>query len=308
MKKELLSKAATACSKAAFALRKRSPEILVTVGVIGTVASAVIACKATIKANDILAETKSELEAVHTCESSEEHRDEYTEDDAKKDKAIIYVQTGVKFLKLYAPAVILGALSLSCIIASNDILRKRNAALAAAYTAVDTGFKEYRNRVAERFGEEVDKELRYNIKAKTITETVTDKNGKEKETARTIPVADPNAYSEYAKIFDESNINYEKDSDYNKRFLIMQQNYANDRLRAKGYLFLNDVYEMLGFERTKAGQIVGWVWDPDNPTGDNYVDFGIFEINREKARDFVNGYERAIVLDFNVDGPILDSI
>ena len=295
-------------NKVGFVIKKRSPEILVAIGVIGTVASAVIACRATTKAGDILEKAKESLDAVHMCESDETHAEEYTPDDARKDKTIIFVQTGMKFAKLYAPAVILGALSISCMVASNDILRKRNAALAAAYTAVDTGFKEYRSRVKERFGEEVDRELRHNIKALTVSETVVNEKGKEETVERTLKVADPNVYSDYARVFDESNANYEKDSEYNKHFLISQQNYFNDRLRSQGYLFLNEVYEALGFDRTKAGQIVGWTWNPDSPTGDNYVDFGIFEVDREKARDFVNGYERAIVLDFNVDGPILDLI
>ncbi len=254
---------------------------------------------------------KQKKEPIHKVQESKKFSEQYTQDDAKKDLAIVYVQTGIRFAKLYAPSVILGTLSLTSILASTNILRKRNIALAAAYATVDRGFKEYRNRVIERFGEEIDRELKYNIKAKEIEEKITDENGKEKTVKKTVMVADdPNQYSDYARFFDDGCTGWEKDSEYNLMFLRSEQNYANDRLKARGYLFLNEVYERLGIKPTKAGQAVGWIYDPDNPKhkGDNYVDFGIYEIDRERSRAFVNGYERTILLDFNVDGPILDSL
>ncbi len=309
-KMEITNRLGKTFYKAKFILQKHSPEILVVAGVAGTVVSAVMACRATTKINGILAQTKIEVDQIHEAEETRPD-EEYSDDDCKKDLAIVYVQTGIKFAKLYAPSVILGALSITGILASNNILRKRNVALAAAYTVVDKGFKEYRSRVVERFGEEVDKELKYNIKAKKFEETVIDEgSGKEKKVKKSVNVADPNEHSDYARFFDEASRNWEKNSEYNLMFLRAEQNYANDRLRARGYLFLNEVYERLGIPMTKAGQIVGWVYKPDDPEfkGDNYVDFGIYEIDRERNRAFVNGYERSILLDFNVDGPILDSI
>ena len=65
---------------------------------------------------------------------------------------------------------------------------------------------------------------------------------------------------------------------------------------------------MLGFRLTKAGAVVGWIYDPREPMGDNFVDFGMFEVCREKAVDFVNGYERSFILDFNVVGDITDAL
>lgn len=181
-------------------------------------------------------------------------------------------------------------------------------ALAAAYTAVDRGFKEYRARVAERFGEEAEFQLRHNIKAKEIVETVIGEDGKEKEVKKTVNVMDPPMPSEFARFFNESCGSWSKEAEYNLMFLRAEQNYANDRLRARGYLFLNEVYDRLGIPPTKAGQIVGWVYDPDSPDGDSYVDFGIYDVYNERSQDFVNGYERNILLDFNVDGNILDLI
>ena len=105
-------------------------------------------------------------------------------------------------------------MSIAAIIGGHHILRKRNIALAAAYTAVDKGFKEYRGRVLERFGEEVDRELRYNIKAKEIEKTVTDANGKETVVKETVDVADPNLTSDYARFFDDGCTGWTKDPEF----------------------------------------------------------------------------------------------
>lgn len=290
-----------------FKIRKHSPEILIVTGIAGTVASAVMACRATTKLDDVLAESKEKIDKIHEVVEDESFADRYTQEDANKDLTIVYVQTVVKVAKLYAPAVILGALSITSILASNNILRKRNVALAAAYATIDKSFKEYRGRVVERFGKEVDRQLKYNIKAQKIEETVMDpETGKEKKVKKTVDISDINEPSEFARFFDDGCKGWEKDAEMNLSFLRAQQQYANDLLRARGYLFLNDVYRMLGIPETKAGQIVGWTYDEKNPIGDNWVDFGIYDVNRPKARDFVNGYERTILLDFNVDGPILD--
>ena len=285
-------------------VEKHSPEILAGVGVVGVVASTIMACKATMKLNDILEESKETRDKIREVESNPRYEEQYSHEDAKKDLTINYTQTGLKIAKLYAPAVILGSASLGCLLASNDILRKRNAALSAAYMTVDKSFKEYRQRVVDRFGEEVEKEIRYNIKAEEITSTVVAEDGSETTITETVKTMDPNLYSDYAKFFDEASPYWQKDPEYNFMFLKSQQQYANDLLKARGRLFLNEVYEMLGIDKTKAGQIVGWVYNPENPIGDNFVDFGIFDMSKERVRAFVNGYEPNILLDFNVDGDV----
>ena len=285
-------------------VQKHSPEILAGVGVVGVVASTVMACKANMKLNDILEESKETRDKIREVESNPRYEEQYSHEDAKKDLTINYTQTGLKIAKLYAPAVILGSASLGCLLASNDILRKRNAALSAAYMTVDKSFKEYRQRVVDRFGEEVEKEIRYNIKAEEITSTVVAEDGSETTVTETVKTMDPNLYSDYAKFFDEASPYWQKDPEYNFMFLKSQQQYANDLLKARGRLFLNEVYEMLGIDKTKAGQIVGWVYNPENPIGDNFVDFGIFDMSKERVRAFVNGYEPNILLDFNVDGDV----
>lgn len=298
-------------NRAGLQLKKHSPEILVIGGVIGLVTSAVMACKATTKAQVILEEAKTQVDAVHEVVADETiSKEKYSEEDSKKDLAIIYVQTGIKFAKLYGPSIILGALSITSILASNNILRKRNVALAAAYTAVDTGFKEYRGRVVERFGKELDKELRYNIKAQEIEETVVNENGEETTVKKVVNVStNPiDLYSSYARCWDKHCKGWHEDHELRLLFLRQTQNYANDLLKLRGHVFLNDVYDMLGFQRSKAGQLVGWVYDEKNPVGDNFIDFGIYDIYKEGSRDFVDNREPAIWLDFNVDGNIWELI
>lgn len=306
MKTELMTKMSGIVRKAGFKLQKTSPEILIVVGIVGAVAGGVLACKATMKVNDILDDAKDELDKIHECAEDPKYADKYTADDAKKDTAIVYAKTGLKFVRLYAPSIALFTVSMTGIVASHVILKKRNVALAAAFTTVNESFKAYRGRVKERFGDEVERQLKLGTKVMEIEEQVVDDNGREQTVKKTVDVRDSasSRHSEFARFFDESSAYWEKDSEYNLMFLNRMQDWANNRLRANGRLFLNEVYEALGIPTTKAGQVVGWVYDPKCPIGDNYVDFGIYDIYNESSRDFVNGYERSILLDFNVDGNI----
>jgi hypothetical protein len=307
MKKETFMKTVNAKTrKIGIKLKKHSPEILLVAGLGGAVVSAVMACKATTKLSTIMEESKNNLEAIHKCSEDKEMADTYSVEDAKKDTTIVYVQTGVKLAKLYAPAIAVGIVSATSILAANNIMRKRNVALTAALTTTDQAFKEYRSRVVDKFGEQVDKELKYDIKAKKFEETVTDpETGKEKKSKNTVSIANPGC-SEYARFFDETCKGYERETQYNLMFLRAQQQFANDKLVADGFLFLNDVYDMLGIDKTPTGQLVGWKYDElNNDVGDNYVDFGIMETNRETED---GGYEPVILLDFNVDGDILHLI
>lgn len=308
MKNELIAKVSRSLHKVGFKIKKHSPEILVVVGVAGIVTSTVMACKATTKVSEIVNETKETIDTIHEVLETEKDNPEgvYTQEDANKDLAIVYTQAGVKFAKLYGPAVLIGVASIGCMVGSNRILRKRNVALAAAFATVDKSFKEYRGRLIERFGEDMDRELRFNIKAKEIEETVVDEEGNETVVTKTVQVADPNAYSMYSVVFCEGSTGWTKNPELNKLFLIQQQNHANDKLRMNHIVTLNEVYEMLGVPKTAYGQIAGWVWTEDESAGNNYIDFGIFDTNNPKACDFVNGHERSIILDFNCIGNVLE--
>lgn len=302
-KTEIMKSVNGVASKTVMKLKKHSPEILVVAGIAGTVVSAVLACKATTKVAEILDETKGTLDTIHEgMETGAINGQEYTTEDGKKDTVVVYAQTGMKLAKLYAPAIILGTLSITSILASNNILRKRNVALGAAYAAIDKNFKEYRGRVIERFGEQVDTELKYGIKAKKFEEIEVDpETGKEKKVKKTVMVADPNLQSDYAVYFDSKSRNYETNPDYNRMFLKAQQAFANDKLQTRGHLFLNEVLDDLDLPRTPAGQIVGWT--KDGPDG--YVNFRIVEVERETED---GRHEPALLLDFNVEGNIWEKM
>lgn len=297
-------------------LVKYSPEILTTVGVVGIVASTVLACRATLKVEGILEEAKAKLDKVKFAHDSVPKED-YSEKDYQKDLIVVYTQTSVEFIKLYGPSATLGLVSIACLFGAQGILKKRNVAIIAAYKAAEESFANYRRNVVSEFGEDKDAEFKRGSHTETSTVVEVDENGKKTKRTVKTEVNDPNGLSVYARYFDESCVHWEKVPEYNFTFLKCQQNYANDLLHSRGHIFLNEVYDMLGFPRTQAGAVVGWVRkkpyqmknaNDEYSEGDGFVDFGIFDTTRTAARDFVNGYERVVLLDFNVDGIIYDLI
>ena len=309
-KTEIMNGLSRKFGKASLKLKKYSPEILVGAGVIGGVASAVMACKATLKVNEVVEEHQHNIEKIHVAAEKgiTEAGKEYTEEDCKKDLTIAYVQTGVKLAKNYAPAIAVGTLSVASILTGHNMMRKRYLATAAAYSILDKSFKDYRGRVIERFGKELDQELRYNIKAKEVEEVVVNEDGSESVVKKTVNVVDPNDVDDFSRIWYEGNPGWTKDPERNLLYLKNVQRWLTEKLHAQGYLFLNDAYEALGFNRTKHGQIIGWVYDDKNPIGDNFVDFGLYDTNDPAKARFVNGDERNILITFNHDGNILEYI
>lgn len=297
-------------------LRKSSPEILLVGGIVGVGASTIMACRATLKADEVIENANSKLERIHKAHEME--TEDYTETDYKKDLFYAYMQTGWDFVKLYGPSVTLSVLSVSCILGSHNIMKKRNIALTAAYKAVEKGFSDYRKRVVDELGEEKDKQFKYGIKKEKITVTEKDENGKDKKVKKTIDVLDPNGLSQYARVFDDNtSTQWSPAPGYNQTFLITTQNYMNDKLKAKGHVFLNEVYDALGLPRSSDGAIVGWVFG----NGDDFIDFNMFEVadsrylNKmvndtlgEQRASFINGNCKSTILDFNVDGVIWDLI
>lgn len=313
---ELTNIATRAFHNVGFQLKKHSPEILVVTGIVGTVASTVLACKATTKLHAVLDDTKEKIDMFH--QGAEDGRVQsvvegevvvvdYTEEDCTRDITVTYAKTGIELAKLYGPAIVVGAVSVASILAGYNILHKRTLAYAAAYTAADTTLKQYRSRVIDRFGEKLDKELLYNIKTKEIEETVVNEDGTESTVKKTVEVAESApAQGFYSFCFDETANGWVRDAERNKFFLMRQQDYANEMLKANGRVFLNEVLDLVGINRCPAGQHVGWVLDSE--TGDGYIDFGIFDIRCEANRRFVNGLEKSIWLNFNVDGDIMYSL
>lgn len=320
-KTEIMSTVTRAASKCGYKLKKASPTIMIVGAAVGGVTATVLACKATIKAQNILAEHNAAVESIHTAkkqiDSGEIQLSEgetYTEKDYKNDITTTYVQTGLKLAKVYAPAVSLGVASLGCMFGSHHIMSKRNASLTAAYIALDKAFEEYKGRVTDRFGNRVQEELEHNVKAVEIESKKTDENGVE-ETIKEYKDVAMQHTSPYTCIFDETVDTWQPDNMLNRNYLFLMEQAANKRLRTQGHLFLNDVLASIGTHggvtmKTPEGQIVGWIYDPNDPSKQSHVDFGVTNyIKGEDAlNSFIDGGERSVMLRFNCDGPIIDKI
>jgi len=302
----IINKMPNGLKKQVVKVGKHAPDIMVVVGVGMVIGSAICACKQTIKARDILEQANEDLDAVEKAIEIS-NRESYSEKDAKNDRLKVYSKTAIGLTKVYGPSVLAGATGLGLILGAHSILKNRNAALTVAYSNMLAAYNAYRQKVVEAIGEEKEFQLRSGYskeEVKYLDETDSEKtvkNGK-------VVTDDGTTHSIYARIFDDASPQWSKDPATNLRTLRALQNYANDKLRSEGILFLNDVYKELGFPRTPEGQIVGWVWDPSNQNIDNYVDFGIYDklFKSIEKRDFLNGYEPCIWLDFNVDGVVYD--
>jgi hypothetical protein len=282
----------TKLGRKALLLQKSSPNILFGVGVVSVVSGTVLACRATLKMDSVLDEATIKMNKVHNFEDGN-----YTEKDRQHDLSLVRFQTGVAIGRLYFPAVIVTGIGIAALTSSHRILTQRNAAITAAYTTLDEAFTRYRGRVIEKYGEEQDRDFRFDSEQVTVGE-----GKKKKEITRITGEA-----SGYARFFDPFSPSWSKDPEVNLFFLKCQQNYANDLLKARGHVFLNEVYDRLGMPRSKAGSVVGWILSHDSST-DNYISFGVFEGQSENSRDFVNGRDGAVLCDFNVDGLIYDKI
>jgi hypothetical protein len=274
-------------------LKKNSPHIYMAAGITGVVTSAVMACKATLKLDKVLNEFKEDIESVKELRTSNSIESVYPLSENNRDMAYVYGRGSYKLFRLYGPSVILGGASICMITTSHIVLTRRNNALTATVVLLSKAYEDYRERVREELGKDKEFEVFHNIKQEKVTD------GK-KEIVKAI--ADPNQWSPYARFFDEYCPEWRKSPEENRLFLQCQQNYLNNLLQSRGHVFLNEVYDQLGIERSQAGQVVGWVLSKD---GDNFIDFGIFDIWN---RNFVNGNETSILLDFNVDGVVFDKI
>jgi hypothetical protein len=272
-----------------------SPTLLFGVGVVGVVTAAVLASRATLKLDEVLEEHQEILEKINLAENIEG----YSEKDQKHDKMVLLARTSGKIMKLYLPSVAVGLLSICSLTGSHIILTRRNVALTAAYAALDKGFRDYRDRVIAEYGKDKDDEYRYGYELREFAEDTP-----EGVVVKAVKVAKD--ASVHARFFDETCADWQRTWEYNRFFLQAKQNYLNNLLQSRGHVFLNEVYDALGMERSRAGAVLGWILGKGNK---NYIDFGIFDGSNERARAFVNGWEGAILIDFNIDeGTIFDKI
>ena len=302
----IVTKVGVMAGRTGLKVQQYSPEIFIGAGLAGVVGSGVMCCKATLKVDKVLSD---EHEVIGKIKKAKELKDsgediDYSDDDYKKDLTLVYSRMMWKLVRLYGPYITLGAAGLVSILCGYNIISKRNIALAAAYKVVEESFTNYRNNVISEYGKKADEKLRYGLHKEDIEIEEADEEGNETtKKVKNAKVIDPIA-SPYSRFFDQSSHNWEKNVEHNMFFLKAQEEYFNQLLNSRGHVFLNEVYDSLGLERSQAGAVVGWV----KGNGDDYIDFGIFDAYSDASRRFVNGYEPVILLDFNVDGVIWDKI
>lgn len=275
--------------RAGLVLSKHAPTILTAAGTAGFIGTTVLASKATLKVEETVAEETALLVRVHEAQEA----GKLSDNDATHDKVVLYSRMTTKLLKLYAPAIILGAASIASLATGHGIMLKRNASLAAAYAAVDQAFKTYKKKVESKFGKDAVLEALSSVATEDLT----------KDEMTVESVAAVNDVSPYGVIFDDTNVNWSADEDLAMLHLKCQQQYANDILQTRGHIFLNEVYKMLGFPHTPAGAVTGWV----KGNGDDFVDFNIFD-GMFEGEDQNGRTVTKWALDFNVDGVMYDKI
>lgn len=286
--------------KILFELRKHSPEILTGIGIAGVVTGTVMACVATTKLEKTMEPHKKELDDIHANPNPDEK-------EHRKEIVKAYGKTAIDLAKLYGPAVAVESASIGCLIGSHKILRNRNAALAAAYTTVSNAFDAYKRRVADKYGEEAEKDIRYGVREEEVDEEYQDPKGKTKTRKRVVKVMDDkHENSPYARFYADGCDGWSKDPGANILTLRAKQAELNKRLQIRGYLFLNEAYEFLGIAPIREGQYLGWRYDPEDPTLHNCVDFGLYDCHDILKCNFVNGFEDTVIIDFNIDGNIVD--
>ncbi len=297
-------------AKVEIKLEKKSPEILLGVGIVCFVGTVVLASRATLKADKVLAYHNQKMKDIHDSkdivDADPENELEYDETLYRQDVAVQYLKTAGNMAKLYAPSVALGAVSLACILASRNIMQKRYAGAVAACNAIASTFEEYRKRVREEEGIEKDRHYRYGTELITSEEKIKGEDGKIEKVKRVSENVDPNSLmpNDTSRFFDQNNPNWDRNPQFSMMFLRAQQNILNDLLHTRGHVFLNEVYNALGFDHTPEGSIIGWI----DGLGDSFIDFGLYDPNKDTVRRFVNGLDNVILLEFNHDGPIWDKI
>lgn len=269
--------------------QKNSPTLMFGAGLVGFGATVYLSSRATLRVEAVIDETNTRLATVENHSESEEQR--------TKAKAYVYGVASRDLLKLYAPAIVTGTATVFLLTKSHTTLLRRNAALGAAYAAVAETLDRYRTRVRDELGIEKDLEFLHGKHEETVL--FQDKNGPKKK--KVTKAGDDNS-GLYSYIFDDLNRNWSEIHDYNVVFLRGVQNHANDKLRAKGHIFLNEVLDMLGMARTESGALVGWRYEGG---GAGFVDFGIFtDRHNDQIHEFLVGTGGQVWLDFNVDGEI----
>lgn len=302
MKLSLPTSVTSSVAMKTLVLQKHSPQIMFYGGLALMGATVVSACRGTLRLEDALEEIRKDR--LDIAELADRFPSEYSQSDTTRLNAQITVKGGLQIIRLYLPAITLGVAAVACLTGSNNVLNRRNAGLSAALASTERAMAKYRERVVDAYGEEVDRDLMY--ESETITKKVVQADGStKKEKVKVFG----EGRSPYARIWGRDTSNeWDPIPEYNLAKLRSIQTHANFQLESRGHLFLNDVFDELGLDRTPAGAVVGWL-SAEKGGVDGFVDLGVLNQGEEVAfLDFMTGREEHILLDFNVDGEIFRRI
>lgn len=285
--------------------RKHAPEILLVTSLSSGAAALALTVKQTLTVapvlepwNDWMDQYKDGLEKKKYAEEHpEEELPKFPEETAKSITVRTAVQTGLNLARHYALPLAFAGLSAAAMLGMYKVWNARYTAVVAVATGLQETLSKYREEIRDQLGENADKEV--------MSKVTSDKREVKEDPQTENQVRKPQMGSQYSRIFDESSTYYKRCAGDNLTFLQRQQSIANHLLAINGSVFLNEVYDMLGFPRTKAGSVVGWIFDPGI---ENKIDFGFWDLGDEAKRAFINGWEKSVLLDFNVDGIIYDII
>ena len=196
-------------------LKRNAPTILTSIGGIGVVATSILAVKATPK-------------AMRLIEKAEKEKgDELT-------KLEIAVNAG----PAYIPAAVTGLTTIACIFGANALNKRQQAALMSAYALINNSYKEYKNKVKELYGKEIEKKIR--------TEVAKDR------------FEDEESYHED----DGKQLFYDE---YSNRYFratnetVLRAEYEINRILVEDcYATLNEYYDLLDIPKVDYGDYVGW--------------------------------------------------
>lgn len=293
--------------KALLAAKEYAPELTLIVGGALVIGGGVLACKQTLKLDEVVSKGADKMEEIEAAVEEEvELRDGsvYDENCAKHDKILTTISTAKNVVKLYALPVGMAVLGFALIICGHKILRDRNTALLGAYASLATAYEAYRERVRGEVGDERENDI-YLAHSKQMVEITTNnlETGAEEVVLKEYDIPDKGDCplgNPWARVFNAAHTSkYDThdnaDQFYNTSWLKSCETEARLKLNAYGTLSINEVYDMLGFDRVPEGQVFGWV------KGD-VVDFGVFSswVKPEFKTLWENDMQRTIVLNFNV--------
>ena len=209
-------------------LKRNGSTILTGLAAVGVVSTAVMAVKATPKAIELLEKAK------------EEKGEELT----KLEKVQVAGPS-------YIPSVVMGASTLICLFGANVLNKRHQAALVSAYTLVDSSYKEYKQKLKELYGEEAHEEI---VNAITVEKAREVGINAECICANTCLTNDEACgepvlfYEEWSHRYFETTIEQ----------VITAQYHLNRNFVLRGYTTVNELYDFLGLDTTKEGDVLGW--------------------------------------------------